>query len=69
MKKFCREIGIDKRTLISMINGGSNNGGDTGNRNDFSSSRGRDMFSSSKENMITKDSNGGGQQVNTGAAA
>jgi hypothetical protein len=43
MKKFCREIGIDKATLMSMIVG-RNNGEEGAGKNDLNSSR-KDPFS------------------------
>lgn len=42
MKKFCRDIGIDKMTLMTMILG-KNNVDEVMSKNDFSSSR-KDPF-------------------------
>ena len=67
MKKFCREISVDKVTLLTMLIG-KNNMDDIISKNggDFSSSR-KDPFSQSKDNLNTKDS--AGANINTGQAA
>ena len=69
MKKFCKDIGIDKRTLISIIGGGTktNNGTLEDGGREYSSSRKGDRLSSSKDN-IRSDIAGGGV-INTGIAA
>ena len=42
MKKFCRDVGVDKMTLMTMILGKAN-ADDLVSKNDFSSSR-KDPF-------------------------
>lgn len=50
MKKFCREIGVDKKTLMAMMIGKANLDDITLTKNDFSSSK-KDPFTQSKENL------------------
>lgn len=59
MKKFCRDIGVDKKTLMAMMIGKDNLDDITPTKNDVSSSR-KDPLTQSKDNM--KDS----IQPNTG---
>jgi hypothetical protein len=69
MKKFCRGIGIDKRTLLSIIGGGlkTNNGTLEEGVREFSSSRKGEGMSSSKDH--TRSDAAGGGAINTGIAA
>ena len=69
MKKFCREIGIDKKTLLSIIGGNpkTNNGTLEEGRLDYSSYKIGDGLSNSKENI--KSDFAGEGVINTGIAA
>ena len=69
MKKFCKEIGVDKKTLLTIIGGGAktNNGTLEDNRVDYSSYKVGDGVFHSKDN-IKADFAGEGF-INTGVAA
>ncbi|CDW85759.1 UNKNOWN [Stylonychia lemnae] len=62
MKKFCKNVGVDKLTLLTMLVGKSNIE-EFMNKNELSSRK--DSLNQSRENLITKDS----IQMNTGQAA
>jgi len=64
MKKFCREIGIDKRSLMGMMLGGGRDIESSNAKADFNSSR-KDATKDSGQNSIVKDSG----TINTGVAA
>ena len=66
MKKFCKEIGIDKMTLMTMMLG-KNGIEELSSKNEFSSSRG-DPFSQQKEKNNFKEG-GASTTINTGQAA
>lgn len=61
MKKFCKDLGIDKITLMTMILG-KNNIEESLKQNEFTTSN-KDPFTQSKDNLNTKDSI---TNVNTG---
>lgn len=64
MKKFCKDVGVDKTTLMTMMLG-KNVVDEMTNKNEFSSSR-KDPFSHSKDN---KDHTPHQGNINTGQAA
>jgi hypothetical protein len=63
MKKFCKDVGIDKRTLMTMMLGGKDLES-SNTKNEFNSSR-KDLNKDSTANSIIKDS----ININTGVAA
>jgi hypothetical protein len=69
MKKFCKDIGIDKKTLLSIVGGGTktNNGTLEDGFREYSSYRKGEGLSNSKDNARS-DLTGGGV-INTGVAA
>jgi hypothetical protein len=63
MKKFCKDVGVDKKTLMAMMLGRSGLE-DLSIKNDFSSSR-KDPFTLSRDGLNARES----ISVNTGQAA
>jgi hypothetical protein len=61
MKKFCKDIGLDKKTLLTMLLGEGKEVGSNSSRKDLQNSISKDMSS------ITAKESGG--TVNTGIAA
>lgn len=61
MKKFCKEVGLDKVTLMTMVVG-KNNIEEAIGKNELGSSR-KDPLSLSKDNLNTKETI---NNINTG---